>query len=102
MTALGRSRNEGHRHLCALLFQRGLGPVALGLMVSTCYLLLRGLPGAWQGIAMYGALGIGAPIGLALMAGAGFAGLAVATIVLAAISAALLLPLRRYQAPSAR
>lgn len=27
-TALGRSRNEGHRHLCALLFQRGLGPVA--------------------------------------------------------------------------
>jgi chromate transporter len=32
--------------------QRGLGPVALGLMVSTCYLLLRGLPGAWQGIAI--------------------------------------------------
>ena len=27
-TALGRSRNEGHRHLCALLFQRGLPPVA--------------------------------------------------------------------------
>jgi len=27
-TALGRSQNEGHRNLCALLFQRGLGPVA--------------------------------------------------------------------------
>jgi glycosyltransferase involved in cell wall biosynthesis len=26
-TALGRSQNPGHRHLCALLFQRGLGPV---------------------------------------------------------------------------
>ena len=27
-TALGRSSNEGHRNLCALLFQRGLSPVA--------------------------------------------------------------------------
>lgn len=27
-TALGRSRNAGHRNLCALLFQRGLPPVA--------------------------------------------------------------------------
>jgi glycosyltransferase involved in cell wall biosynthesis len=27
-TALGRSRNSGHRNLCALLFQRGLPPVA--------------------------------------------------------------------------
>ena len=27
-TALGRSHNEGHRNLCALLFQRGLPPVA--------------------------------------------------------------------------
>ena len=27
-TALGRSLNEGHRNLCALLFQRGLPPVA--------------------------------------------------------------------------
>ena len=27
-TALGRSRNEGHRNLCALLFQRGLPQVA--------------------------------------------------------------------------
>jgi hypothetical protein len=26
-TALGRSRNEGHRNLCGLLFQRGLAPV---------------------------------------------------------------------------
>ena len=27
-TALGRSRDDGHRNLCALLFQRGLPPVA--------------------------------------------------------------------------
>jgi glycosyltransferase involved in cell wall biosynthesis len=27
-TALGRSPDEGHRHLCALLFQRGLPPLA--------------------------------------------------------------------------
>lgn len=27
-TALGRSKDSGHRRLCALLFQRGLGPVA--------------------------------------------------------------------------
>jgi len=27
-TALGRSKDEGHRNLCALLFQRGLPPVA--------------------------------------------------------------------------
>src|SRR6185295_1415764 len=27
-TALGRSKNVGHRSLCALLFQRGLPPVA--------------------------------------------------------------------------
>jgi len=27
-TALGRSKNEGHRNLCGLLFQRGLPPVA--------------------------------------------------------------------------
>jgi chromate transporter len=32
--------------------QRGLGPVALGLMVATCYLLVRGLPGHWQGAAI--------------------------------------------------
>jgi chromate transporter len=29
--------------------QRGLGPVALGLMAATVYLLLRGLPGVWKG-----------------------------------------------------
>jgi chromate transporter len=32
--------------------QRGLGPVALGLMAATCYLLVRQAPGAWQGVAM--------------------------------------------------
>ncbi len=32
--------------------QRGLGPVALGLMASTCYLLVRELPGGWKGVAI--------------------------------------------------
>jgi chromate transporter len=29
--------------------QRGLGPVAIGLMASTCWLMLREAPGPWQG-----------------------------------------------------
>ena len=29
--------------------QRGLGPVAIGLMASTCWLLVREAPGAWRG-----------------------------------------------------
>ncbi len=32
--------------------QRGLGPVALGLMGATCYLLVREAPGAWRGALM--------------------------------------------------
>lgn len=32
--------------------KRGLGPIALGLMASTVYLLVRGLAGAWQGVAI--------------------------------------------------
>ena len=32
--------------------QHGLGPVALGLMAATCFLLLSGLPGAWKGAAI--------------------------------------------------
>ena len=32
--------------------QQGLGPVAIGLMVSTCLLLVRGAPGIWKGAAM--------------------------------------------------
>ena len=32
--------------------QRGLGPVALGLMGATCYLLVSEAPGAWKGAAM--------------------------------------------------
>lgn len=32
--------------------QRGLSPVALGLMASTCFLLLRAAPGAWEGAAI--------------------------------------------------
>ena len=32
--------------------QRGLGPVAIGLMGATCYLLISETPGAWKGAAM--------------------------------------------------
>ncbi|MDQ6882429.1 MAG: chromate transporter, partial [Pseudomonadota bacterium] len=32
--------------------QRGLGPVALGLVAATCLLLIRGTPGGWKGVAM--------------------------------------------------
>jgi chromate transporter len=35
--------------------QRGLGPVAIGLMASTCLLLVRGAPGVWKGAAMIAA-----------------------------------------------
>jgi chromate transport protein ChrA len=34
--------------------QLGLGPVALGLMAATCYLLVRQAPGGWKGPAMIG------------------------------------------------
>ena len=32
--------------------RRGLGPVALGLMAATCYLLVRAAPGGWKGASM--------------------------------------------------
>ncbi len=32
--------------------QRGLGPVAIGLMASTCFLLVREAPGVWKGAVM--------------------------------------------------
>jgi len=32
--------------------QRGLGPVAIGLMAATCLLLVREAPGVWKGAAM--------------------------------------------------
>jgi chromate transporter len=35
--------------------QRGLGPVALGLMAATCYLLVRQAPGRWMGAALIAA-----------------------------------------------
>jgi chromate transporter len=35
--------------------QRGLGPVALGLMASTSFLLVRQAPGVWKGAAMIAA-----------------------------------------------
>lgn len=34
-----------------LALQRGLGPIALGLMGATCYLLVRQAPGPWLGLA---------------------------------------------------
>lgn len=42
------SRLEQFERLLEAL-KRGLGPVALGLMASTVYLLTRELPGGWQG-----------------------------------------------------
>lgn len=49
---------------------------------------------AWQGIAMYAALAVGGPVGVALMDAAGFAGVAVAAVLapLAALAVALVLP----------
>ena len=47
-----------------------LGPARIGLVM------------AWQGIAMYAALGLGAPLGLAIMTAFGFRGVAIATIAL--------------------
>ena len=35
--------------------QRGLGPVALGLMAATSFLLLRAAPGVWEGAAIIAA-----------------------------------------------
>jgi chromate transporter len=32
--------------------QRGLGPVALGLMAATSFLLVRAAPGVWKGAAI--------------------------------------------------
>lgn len=32
--------------------QRGLGPVAIGLMAATCYLLVRQAPGVWKGASL--------------------------------------------------
>jgi chromate transporter len=46
VSRLGRLK-QFDRTLEAL--QRGLGPVALGLMASTCFLLVRETPGVWKG-----------------------------------------------------
>lgn len=45
------SRLEQFERLLQSL-KRGLGPVALGLMTATVYLLLRELPGGWSGVAV--------------------------------------------------
>jgi chromate transporter len=51
VSRLGRMK-QFDRVLKAL--QRGLGPVALGLMASTSFLLVRQAPGVWIGAAMIG------------------------------------------------
>ncbi len=52
VSRLGR-RAQFERALRAM--QRGLGPVAIGLMVSTCFLLVRAAPGIWKGAAIIAA-----------------------------------------------
>ena len=52
ISRLGRMK-QFDRMLKAL--QRGLGPVALGLMASTSFLLVRQAPGVWIGAAMIAA-----------------------------------------------
>lgn len=52
VSRLGR-RARFERAMRAL--QRGLGPVAIGLMVSTATLLVRQAPGEWMGAAIIGA-----------------------------------------------
>jgi len=37
------------------VMQHGLGPVAIGLMASTCFLLVRQAPGVWKGAAIIAA-----------------------------------------------
>ncbi len=49
VSRLGRLAQFG-RLLKAL--QRGLGPVAIGLMASTCFLLVGQAPGVWKGAAI--------------------------------------------------
>jgi predicted MFS family arabinose efflux permease len=59
---------------------------------------------AWQGIAMYAALGIGSPIGLALQQGAGFRPLSAVVMALPAVGLAVALalpaPARSARAPA--
>ena len=52
ISRLGRLARFG-RALKAL--QLGLGPVAIGLMASTCFLLVRQAPGGWRGPGIIGA-----------------------------------------------
>lgn len=49
VSRLGR-RAQFHRALSAL--KRGLGPLAVGLMISTCFLLARQAPGGGKGVAI--------------------------------------------------
>lgn len=55
---------------------------------------------AWIGIAMYGAYAVGAPIGIAVQAGYGFAGIGVATAIFPLLALALVLQVRAI-APTA-
>jgi len=55
---------------------------------------------AWVGIAMYGAYALGAPVGVAVHAQWGFAGIAMATVVLALLALAMVVGVR-HVAPTA-
>ena len=60
-----------------------------------------GLVMTWQGIAIFGALGVGAPVGLWLMGAFGLAGVSVAMVAMALAGLAVVLPLARV-APAVR
>jgi len=57
---------------------------------------------AWVGIAMYGAYAVGAPIGIAVQNGYGFAGISVAAVVLPLLALALIVHVRAIPPTAAR
>lgn len=57
---------------------------------------------AWNGIAMYGAYALGAPLGVALNTGWGFAGIAVATIFIPLLALAIVMGVRAVAPTAAR
>jgi MFS family permease len=57
---------------------------------------------AWVGMAMYGAYAVGAPIGVAVQAGYGFAGISIAAAILPALALALVLNVQAIAPTAAR
>jgi MFS family permease len=90
----------GAASLAVLLLGRGLLGVGESLVITAALAWGAGLAGrersglvmAWVGIAMYGALALGAPLGAALAASHGFVGMAIAAALApaAGIAAALM------------